>query len=72
MDDGGGDGRLELPREAMRALGYRVVDLLVERTATLAERASGTRSTGAIRVASHFAFLAFHNSASAFSRCRRT
>jgi aromatic-L-amino-acid decarboxylase len=32
------DGRLELSREAMRALGYRVVDLLVERTAALAER----------------------------------
>jgi len=31
------DGRLELSREAMRALGYRVVDLLVERTATLSE-----------------------------------
>jgi len=29
------DGRLELSREAMRALGYRVVDLLVERTAAL-------------------------------------
>lgn len=31
------DGRLELSREAMRALGYRVVDLLVERTASLAD-----------------------------------
>jgi aromatic-L-amino-acid decarboxylase len=39
-EGGGGPsgGRLELSREAMRALGYRVVDLLVERTATLAEQ----------------------------------
>ncbi len=39
-EDGAGvsrDGRLELSREAMRALGYRVVDLLVERTAGLAD-----------------------------------
>ncbi len=39
-DGAGGraDGRLELSREEMRSLGYRVVDLLVERTAALAEQ----------------------------------
>jgi len=38
MGEGSGDGRLELSRKAMRALGYRVVDLLVEHTAGLPER----------------------------------
>jgi glutamate/tyrosine decarboxylase-like PLP-dependent enzyme len=38
MDEGLETGRLELPPEEMRALGYRVVDLLVEHFTTLRQR----------------------------------
>ncbi len=36
-----GDGSLELSPEAMRSLGYRVVDLLVEHTTTLRDQHAG-------------------------------
>lgn len=38
------DSRIELPREEMRALGYRVIDILVDHFATLHEQRVGSKA----------------------------
>src|SRR5437763_857852 len=37
--------RLDLPREEMRAMGYRVIDMLVDHLATLKEKKVGTKAS---------------------------